>query len=351
MSLYATNFTMLDWVIVGVYLLASIVIGVWANRYVGNLSDYLVAGRTLRIRLALATMTGTELGLVTVMYSAELGYKQQYASLYLAVYEAAFLLAIGLTGFVVYRLRQTAVLTIPEYYQQRYSRGVRILGGTMMVLSGVLNMGLFLKAGAQFLTAISGLHDPLYLKLIMTGLLLLVLFYTMLGGMVSVVITDLVQFFVLGVGMLVVTGYVISAVGFDGLEQVVSLHSGYIDPTNLDNPSTPEQMNDGIGPGVLLMQAMVLFTALMLWPSGASRTLSVKSSEVAKKLYLFSSVPFLARRALPVLWGIGAFSFFATHPDLLATFREAIASSSKCRATRRNSSSSTRRAEKVIASA
>ena len=324
MSLYATNFTTWDWVIVVAYLVASIVIGVWANRYVGNLSDYLVAGRTLRIKLALATMTGTELGLVTVMYSAELGYKQQYASLYLAVYEAAFLLAIGLTGFVVYRLRQTAVLTIPEYYERRYSRGVRVLGGTVMVVSGVLNMGLFLKAGAQFLTAISGLQDPLHLKLIMTGLLLLVLFYTVLGGMVSVVITDLVQFLVLGVGMLVVTGYVVSAVGLDGLQQVVTLHNGYIDPTSLTNPSRLTTSGAGIGPGMLLMQALVVFTALMLWPSGASRTLSVKSSEVAKKLYLYSTIPFLARRALPVLWGIAAFSYFAAHPDLLATFQGAI---------------------------
>ena len=64
MQLSDTNFTQLDWVIVMIYLGSSILIGIWANRFVGNLSDYLVAGRTLRIRLALATMTGTELGLV-----------------------------------------------------------------------------------------------------------------------------------------------------------------------------------------------------------------------------------------------------------------------------------------------
>ena len=104
----------MDWSIVVCYLLSSIVIGLWANRYVGNLSDYLVAGRKLRIRLALATMTGTELGLVTVMYMAELGFIQQYASLYLAFLEAGAVLMIGLTGFVVYRLRDSSIMTIPE---------------------------------------------------------------------------------------------------------------------------------------------------------------------------------------------------------------------------------------------
>jgi len=59
-DLYQTNFGLIDWAIVGIYLISTVVIGIWANRYVGNLSDYLVAGRTLRIRLALATMTGTK---------------------------------------------------------------------------------------------------------------------------------------------------------------------------------------------------------------------------------------------------------------------------------------------------
>ena len=149
MELFRTEFGTIDWVIVVVYLAGSILIGLWANRYVGGLSDYLVAGRTLRIRLALATMTGTELGLVTVMYVAELGYTKQFASLYLAVIEVLALAVIGATGVVVYRLRQEAVLTVPEYYERRYTRTVRVVGAVMMVLAGVLNMGVFLKAGSQ----------------------------------------------------------------------------------------------------------------------------------------------------------------------------------------------------------
>ncbi len=319
MSLYQTNFTTLDWGIVAVYLLSSIGIGIWANRYVGNLSDYLVAGRTLRIRLALASMTGTELGLVTVMYMSELGFKEQYASLYLAVLETGAMLVFGLTGFIVYRMRQTAVMTIPEFYEQRYSSGVRVLGGVMMVLAGVLNMGMFLKAGSQFLTAISGLQNDTYLNWIMTGLLLLVLFYTVLGGMVSVVITDLIQFFVLGTGMLVIVGFVVNNVGFDGFAAVVNDYRGYYDPTSGVNPADavlPRKDLSGIGWLKILQNAIVIFSAAVLWPTSASRTLSVKSSEVAQKLYLFSTIGLLARRAMPILWGIGAYYFFATHADL-----------------------------------
>jgi len=323
MQLFDTNFTAFDWIIVGAYLAVSIVVGILANRYVGNLSGYLVAGRTLRIRLALATMTGTEIGLVTVMYSAELGFVQQYASLYLAVFEFVILLAIGTTGFVVYRLRDTGVMTIPEYYQQRYSPGVRILGGLMMVISGVLNMGLFLKAGSLFVVSMTGLQEELGLKLIMTGLLLMVLFYTVLGGMVSVVITDLIQFVILGTAMVLVTGFVVWEIGFDGLAGVVTRHGGYFDPTLTDNPGTLKP-DDGIGPLMLTAQAVVLSVALMLWPAGASRTLAVRTPQIARQLYLWSTIPFLARRSLPVLWGIGAFAFFMAHPDLNAQFHSAM---------------------------
>ena len=339
MQLFDTNFTSLDWCIVVAYLLISIFVGIWANRYVGNIAGYLVAGRTLRIRLALATMTGTEIGLVTVMYSAELGFTQQYASLYLALYELVILLFIGLTGVVVYRLRQSKVLTIPEYYERRYSRGVRVLGGVMMVLSGVLNMGLFLKAGALFLVSVTGFtepewlqqfmvdafdyHEPVGLKLIMTGLLLLVLFYTVLGGMISVVITDLIQFVILGTGMVIVTLFVAGEIGIDGFSEVVTVQNGYFDPTSTDNPSTVKS-DDGIGPVTLTAQFVVLVVALMLWPTGASRTLAVKTPEIARKLYLCSTIPFLARRSLPVLWGIGAFAFFHSHPELNSQFQAAI---------------------------
>ena len=48
----------------------------------------------------------------------------------------------------------------------------------------------------------------------------------------------------------------------------------------------------------------------MLWPAGASRTLSVKTPETAQQLYLWSTVPFLARRALPMFWGLGAYIYF-----------------------------------------
>ena len=52
---------------------------------------------------------------------------------------------IGITGVVVVKLRELKVMSIPEYYEIRFGRNVRILGAILLVIGGILNMGLFLK--------------------------------------------------------------------------------------------------------------------------------------------------------------------------------------------------------------
>ncbi|MEM7232330.1 MAG: hypothetical protein AAF517_09160, partial [Planctomycetota bacterium] len=188
-----TNFGTIDWVIVVAYLAVSVGIGVVANRYIGKLSDFLVAGRSIRVFLGIATMTGTEIGLVTLMYQGSDGFSKGLATLHVGVIWGLGALFIGATGLVVYRLRATEVMTIPEYYGQRFNRNVRVVGGFILAMAGILNMGLFLRAGADFVTAVTGLESVTWLNVVMTTLMVLVLFYTIVGGMVSIVITDLIQ--------------------------------------------------------------------------------------------------------------------------------------------------------------
>ena len=84
-------------------------------------------------------------------------------------------------------------MTIPEYYEKRFgSRNLRIFGGFILAVAGILNMGLF-KAGAIFVS--TGI-DGEAVKWVMTAMIILVLIYTCLGGMISVIITYCVQFVV-----------------------------------------------------------------------------------------------------------------------------------------------------------
>ena len=85
----------------------------------------------------------------------------------------------------------------------RFGKKVRIIGALLLVVGGILNMGLFLKVGAIFIQSIFGL-DPQgsTLIIIMLALLVLVLIYTMSGGMISVIVTDYIQYVVLSIGFM-----------------------------------------------------------------------------------------------------------------------------------------------------
>ena len=163
------------------------------------------------------------------------GFVGGFAAFHIALVAGLVTLVVGMTGFIVYRLRAMQVLTIPEFYQRRFNKKMRILGGLMMALGGILNMGLFLKVGSMFLVGITGLSANSWaLPAVMVFLITLVLIYTCLGGMISVVLADYVQFVVLSFGLLLTTGLAIWNLGwnhiFESIESVMGI--GGFDPTD-----------------------------------------------------------------------------------------------------------------------
>lgn len=322
MDVFATNFKTLDWIIVLVYICIPLVIGIAVRKHIRQLSDFIVAGRTLRLFLAIATLTGTELGLVTVMYNAELGFKNGFSAYHVALIESLCVLAVGLTGFIVYRLRKLKIMTIPEFYEKRFGKNIRWIGGSILALGGILNMGLFLQAGARFMMGVTGYSNMAGLKIFMSVMLIMVLVYTILGGMVSVVLNDFIQFVVLSVGMLIGSYFIIKEIGWITLFKVP-------ETGNPDTWFNPLGEGSGFGSIYVIFMVLLTFSAATLWQSSTLRALAAKTPKVAKKLYLWSSVSYMARRAIPMLWGVSAYIFVSRIPDLLNAFQGTDAISSQ----------------------
>ncbi|HJN89237.1 MAG TPA: sodium:solute symporter family protein [Verrucomicrobiota bacterium] len=313
-----TNFTSLDWVIVAVYLLLSVGIAFFVKRYAGNMTNFVSAGRAVGTWLGVATLTGTEMGLITVMYSAQKGFTAGFAAFHIGVIAGVVALLIGLTGFIVVRLREHKVLTIPEYYEKRYGRRTRILGGVMLAFGGLLNMGLFLKVGAMFIVGITGM-DPTggALKAVMAALLVLVLVYTVIGGMISVVITDYIQFVILSVGILVAGWLAIfgeQGVGWDNLFDTVRTHKG-------EAGFNPVAADSSFGFEYVAWMFFLGIVNCALWPTAVARALAMESTTALKRQYTWSSISFAIRIIIPNLLGVCAFVFVMTKaPDLQQLF-------------------------------
>ncbi|OHB73068.1 MAG: hypothetical protein A2Z25_06615 [Planctomycetes bacterium RBG_16_55_9] len=307
-----TNFSTVDWCIVIGYLIAVVALGVYIRRYVSNVTDFMVAGRGLKTFLAVATMIGTELGLVTVMYSAQKGFTGGFAAFHIAFAAAIVTLVVGLTGFIVVPLRRMEVMTIPEFYEKRFGRGVRILGGTILAFSGILNMGMFLKAGSLFVMGITGLTQDMHLKVVMTVLLAMVLLYTTLGGMVSVVVLDYVQFVIISFSLLATSLLSIRYLGWDTIVSTVSSLKGEAG----FNPFHEE----GFGVSYVVWMFFLGLVSCAVWQTSVIRACSAKDTATVKRIYTWASIGFLIRFLLPYFFGICAFVYIARHEALRAIF-------------------------------
>lgn len=318
-----TNFSTVDWCIVIAYLITIVGIGVYIKRYISNVTDFIIAGRGLKTFLAIATMIGTELGLVTVMYSAQKGFTGGFAAFHIALAAAIVTLIVGLTGFIVVPLRRMEVMTIPEFYERRFGRGVRILGGTILAFSGILNMGLFLKAGAIFVMGITNIGvDNLssdmvlalgtQLKIIMTVLLAMVLLYTTLGGMVSVVVLDYIQFVVLSFSLLAASLLSIKYLGWDNIVSTVSNLKG--------EASFNPFHSEGFGVSYVVWMFFLGLISCAVWQTAVIRACSAKDIGTVKRIYTWASIGFLIRFLLPYFFGICAFVYIAQNESARRIF-------------------------------
>ena len=303
------NFSwLLDGSIIGVYLLVTMFAGLYVRKYVGKVEHFLVAGREMNVYLGIASLAATEFGIVTCMYTAQNGFKYGFAGATPGILMAAAMLFVGLTGFVIKPLRDSGVMTIPELIEKRFGPRIRWAAGVVIVLGGLLNMGVFLRIGGEFLVLVAGLQVG-YLEITMTILLVGVAVYTILGGMLSVLITDFLQFVVMSVGLIAVTILILYTVGWDTLVQTVELNHG----AGGFNPFVHPEL----GWSYVLFNGLLNLAAVLTWQTTISRVLAAKDSKTGQRIYTSTSFFFVCRFLIPGIWGIAALAVLGNATDSL----------------------------------
>ena len=295
------NFGLFDWAVIAAFLAVSVAFGIRAKRYVEDLEGYMVAGRRVGASLGIATFVATEIGTVTFVYFGELGYVAGFSAFFLGIASLIAFTLIGRTGFIIERLRRHRVMTIPEFYELRYSRKVRLLGGTILFLGGVLNMGIFLKFDGIFLSEVMG-YGPDAVAAIMVLMLVIVIAYTVVGGMFSIVVTDFMQFVVLSAGMLVATVFILLRMDVAEIGRAVtaSLGTAGVDP--IANPR--------FGWTFVVWILLSTIAGGALWQPGTSKALASASPAVAKRVFFWTGMTFAGRAIIPIFWGAAALAYF-----------------------------------------
>jgi SSS family solute:Na+ symporter len=295
------NFQILDWLILIVYLAFSVFVGIRAKKYVENMEGYFVAGRRVKVALGSATLIATEIGIVTFMYFGELGYVTGFSCFILGIIGFFGYFVIGKTGFIVSGLRRLRVITIPEFYEMRYGKNIRILGGILLFLGGVLNMGIFLKMDGIFLTETMGFSQNV-LFAVMTVMLFIVISYTVLGGMFSVIITDFIQFVILSIGMLIATGFIFVHIGLGEIAAAVVKQFGEAGVNPVANPR--------FGWSFLAWMLIGSVAISALNQPAASKSFASENPEAGRKIFLVTGITLAGRYMIPMFWGVAALAMF-----------------------------------------
>jgi SSS family solute:Na+ symporter len=205
------NYTLITCVVL--YLLGTLALGIWAGTRIKNTSDFAVAGRSLPLIMVITTTFATWFGAETVM-----GVPAKFVQGGLnAVIEDPFgagtcLILVGL--FFATKLYKLNLLTIGDYYRERYGKGIEIFCSAAIILSYLGWVAAQITAlGLVFSVLTAGAMAPAAGMVVGT---LAVLIYVVVGGFLAVALTDFIQMIVLVIGMSIIAFFAADLAGGAG---------------------------------------------------------------------------------------------------------------------------------------
>jgi SSS family solute:Na+ symporter len=278
--------TALDWAIVLAVLGATVVGVLIARGYMRSVADFLAANRTAG-RYVLSLSQGLAgVGAITIVGLLEMNYVAGFSMVWWGFTMNVVVLIITVSGWVIYRFRQTRALTLAEFFERRYSRSFRVFAGLVAFFSGLVNFGIFPAVGARFFIyycglpthlALGGLELPTF-PLTMIVLLAVALFFVFVGGQISVILTDFLQGLFVNVVFVLISVYLLLVVDWN---QIFAELAQAPENASLVNPFKTSHVED-FNFGYFLIGVIGVIYVTMSWQGTQAYNASASSAHEAK---------------------------------------------------------------------
>jgi SSS family transporter len=220
----------INWVYFGgfvVYLLVVLGIGLWGWRQVTTQSDFATADRSLGLLMGVGSLFASFMSALTVI--GGFGYASNYGWSFIVYYLPGAIAGMAFLSVTAKIWHQTGVNSISELVEIRYgSKSLRALMSCIIVLAYAVTLVAQLYGIGFIVEGIIGI--PMWIGVLTIGLFFVA--YTVLGGMVSIARTDLIQASVMGIGVLIIFSALIIRVfndpttSFTDAENLMTIYSG-----------------------------------------------------------------------------------------------------------------------------
>jgi len=285
-------------VVVLVYFAGLFGVGVFATRFIGDSTDFLLAGRRLGPVLATATLCATHFGGGFVLGSGEWGFTHGMTGIAFAAGVGFSLVLLGVVA--ARRMRRLAMFTVPDYLEHRYSsRLLRLLGAllSLVAIIGIIGAQVWAAQGAL---AILGI-DPTRAAVAATVMFIA---YTAMSGLWGVTLTDAVQLAIIFIGVPVAAVLALGeAGGFDGIRAVIDAQSTATGTARYFSPL-------GAGLGVVLAALVPTMMYTLIGQDFYQRLFAARDENTAFRAAIAAGALLIAFAVFPVVTGMAARALF-----------------------------------------
>jgi len=273
-------------------------VGLYATRFIGSNTDFLLAGRRLGPMLATATLCATHFGGGFVLGSGEWGFTHGMTGI---AYAAGVGLSLILLGFVAARkMRRLAMFTVPDYLELRYKSKIARLLGTLLSLVAIVGIIGAQVWAAQGALTILGI-DPTWAAVAAT---LMFIVYTAMSGLWGVTLTDAVQLAIIFVGVPIAALLAVGeAGGFEGIRVAIDAQSMEIGTDRYFSPF-------GAGVGLVLAAIVPTMMYTLIGQDFYQRLFAARDEQTAFRAAIAAGVLLIAFAVFPVVTGMAARALF-----------------------------------------
>lgn len=298
----------LDWIVIALYGAGMLGIGWFYSRKQTSTEEYFLGNRSMGSFVVGVSIYATLLS--TISYLSYPGEMIKHGPVILCGLAAIPIIYVIVGYALIPAFMRSKITSGYELLESRLGISVRLLGSVIFILTRLVWMALLIYLAAKFLVVMLGWPETtIPFVVIIAGLIAVA--YTAMGGLRTVVITDVVQFFILMAGAVITI--ILISVQTGGVEQWWPREWA----SNWDS-----QPFFSFDPHVrvTVVGSMLSFLAWWVCTAGSDqvaiqRYLATRNAKVARRAFLFNNIADISITLLLCLVGFALLGFFQINPQ------------------------------------